>query len=383
MADFVLKLAPNILLGNYSLARIGEEIAALGSAFMFIVSPFDKNTPFVEKIISALEAKGFSLFIFDVPDRTPDSETLEQALALARGAHIHGVIGCGGYGVGSIARAVAGLYHEKSSVYDILEGEPVSAEALPFVAIPTGCGDPFVFADVCAVSDARNNGVTLVRLHSGICKLSVFDPNSYVNLAPNALKAMVFHGLSIAFEGYISTRSNFFSETILGKAIARLLSVLDPAEQRLSGTSAEEIIAQSACLTAIGIAASAPGLGSALVLSCGARHQVSGSLVAAILLPHIMQDTFTAKIGKIRSIARMLGVDQLAGEDHQAVALAAVDEIRRRLAQANLPTRLKDLDLTIESLVPVAENAPKFSFMNYVPRPVASYDIFEILKQAF
>ncbi len=383
MSDFVLKLAPNILLGNYSLARIGEEIASLGSAFMFVVSPFDKNTPFVEKIISTLEAKGFSLFIFDVPNKTPSSEVLEQALTLARGAYIHGVIGCGGYGVGALARAVAGMYNETQSVYDLLEGLPLSSEALPFIAVPTGCDDPFVFSDVSAIADARNNNVNLVQLQKGICKLSIFDPNTYANLAPNALKAMVFHGLSIAFEGYISTQANFFSETILGKAISRLLAVLNPAEQRLSGTNPEEIIAQSACLIAIGISASKPGLGTALVLSCGSRYQASGSLIAAVMLPHIIQDSYTARIDKVRAIARMLEVERLSEDDPHAVAQATIEEIRRRLSQANLPTRLKDLDLTIESLVPAAENAAQFSFMSYVPKPVAAPDIFEILKQAF
>jgi alcohol dehydrogenase, iron-dependent len=79
----------------------------------------------------------------------------------------------------------------------------------------------------------------------------------------------------------------------------------------------------------------------------------------------------------------MLGETMLEGGDAAEVAKRGVEEIRRRLAEANLPIRLKDIDLTIESLVPVAEDAARLSFMNYTPRPLANYDIFEIIKQAF
>ena len=69
--------------------------------------------------------------------------------------------------------------------------------------------------------------------------------------------------------------------------------------------------------------------------------------------------------------------------DPLAVAKTAIEEIRRRLAQANLPTRLKDIGLSIEQLVAISEDAVSLSFMNYIPKPMRSDDVFELLKQAY
>ena len=78
----------------------------------------------------------------------------------------------------------------------------------------------------------------------------------------------------------------------------------------------------------------------------------------------------------------MLGVET-QGSDPLAVSQAAIEEIRRRLAQANLPTRLKDINLTMEQLIAVSEDAVSLSFMNYIPKPMRSDDVFELLKQAY
>lgn len=78
----------------------------------------------------------------------------------------------------------------------------------------------------------------------------------------------------------------------------------------------------------------------------------------------------------------MLNVDT-RGVDPLYVAKSAIEEIRRRLAQANLPTRLKDIGLSIEQLVAISEDAVSLSFMNYIPKPMRSDDVFELLKQAY
>ena len=59
------------------------------------------------------------------------------------------------------------------------------------------------------------------------------------------------------------------------------------------------------------------------------------------------------------------------------------DDIRRRLALAGLPTRLKDLGLSIDQLVPAAEDAAALDLMNYIPRAMSSDDLFDLIKQAY
>ncbi len=383
MSDFVFKLSPNIISGNYSLARIGEEAVKYGSNFMFIVDPFFENMSIIEKIKTILAEKNISLFIFNGFGKSSDSDVVERALSLAKGAHIHGVIACGDMVACAIGRAIAALYNEEGSIYNYIEGEPITANPLPFIQIPTACHDPFLFGSTTHIVDARNRNTVLLKIPEDICKLVVFDSNAYASLTESALTAMIFAGLGTAFEAYTSKKANFFSETVLGKAVETFVISLDPNHKKLIGLPREELVAQATCLSAIGIASSAPGLGTAISISAGGRYRISSSIIATVLLPHIVKDAISSSLTKTLAIARMLGESMPEGGDAVETSERGIEEIRRRLTGANLPIRLKDIDLSIESLVPVSEDAAKLYFMNYNPRPMSNHDIFEIIKQAF
>lgn len=383
MANFEFKLTPHVVLGNYSLARLGEQVAPFGSKFILVTEPVLKDIGLVEKLKKTLDSKNISVLIFDGIGQSPDSDIVERALTLARGAQIDGVIAFGGMTPCAIARAVAAFYKSKKSIYDYVEGLQADVEPLPLIQIPATCRDPFLFMKTSPIVDARSRAVRLLKLPEDFCKLVVFDSNTYAGIAPNTLTSMVFAGMGTAFEGYISTKSSFLSETILEKAIDLFLMTVNPKKEKLIASSKEELLAQAACLTSLGLAFSSPGVGTAISLTCGGRYKISNSLISTILLPHIMTDAIRSNLEKVVKVANMLDIDLTAGTDQIAIAQAGIMEIRRQLSTANLPTRMKDIDLTIESLVPVSEDASALSFMSYIPRPMSGSDVFELIKEAY
>lgn len=382
MADFVFRISPNVILGPYTMARLGQIASAWGTNYMLIADPILKEFNLIEKAVAALEEKGISVFVFDDIPSAATSSTLEQALALARGAHVHGVISFGGTKTASLGRAIAALYYETHDLYDYLGGAQPYSGALPFIEVPSTCRDAFVFMDRTPVIDARNRQLRLIKTQPGVCKAVVIDPNLYMHMSPNTAVSMVFHAITLAVEGYVSTKSNFFSETILGKSIEMLLLALDPEQSKLVGTPSEMLIAQGGCMASMGVAVSSPGVATAISLACNARYKTSTSLVCSVLLPYIMEDAARAKLDRIATIGKMLGVSS-AGLDTNEIARAAIDDIRRRLALAGLPTRLKDLGLSIDQLVPAAEDAAALDLMNYIPRAMSSDDLFDLIKQAY
>lgn len=382
MADFVFRISPNVILGPYTLARLGTIASSWGTNYMLVADPILKEFNLIEKAVSALEEKGISVFVFDDIPAAATSSTLEQALSLARGAHVHGVISFGGTKTASLGRAIASLYNENHDVYEYLSGAQPYSGALPFIEVPSTCRDAFVFMDRTPLIDARNRQLRLMKTQAGVCKAVVVDPNLYMHMSPNTAVSMVFHAITLAVEGYVSTKSNFFSETILGKAIEMLLLALDPEQSKLVGTPSEMLIAQGGIMASMGVAISSPGVATAISLACNARYKTSTSLVCSVLLPYIMEDAARAKIDRIATIGKMLGVSS-SGQAASDIARAAVDDIRRRLALAGLPTRLKDLGLSIDQLVPAAEDAAALDLMNYIPRAMSSDDLFDLIKQAY
>ncbi|MBR4012128.1 MAG: iron-containing alcohol dehydrogenase, partial [Spirochaetaceae bacterium] len=59
------------------------------------------------------------------------------------------------------------------------------------------------------------------------------------------------------------------------------------------------------------------------------------------------------------------------------------ENIRNRLASANLPTRLKDLSVSIEQLSLAAEDAGNLDLINSMPRSMTADDLFDLIKQAY
>ena len=299
MSNFTFKLASNIILGNYSIAKIGSEAIRFGKKFLFVVDPLLHETGVAKKIIAALEDRGISVLVFDSVRRSADSDIIENALNLARGVFIDAVIVFGGMGPVAVGRAVASLYNETGSIYDFIEGKPCTAEPLPFIEVPATCREPFTFTLFSPIVDVRSRKIHLLKIRNDLCKLCVFDTACYSNLAPNATIATILQGVGIAFEGYTSSKTNFLSETILGKAIDRFLLSLDPKQGHQSGASREMVIAEAACLTAIGISFSSPGIGSAVALACAGRYNISSSVVGTILLPHILTNAITSNLDKL------------------------------------------------------------------------------------
>lgn len=382
MADFVFRVAPNILLGTYTLTRLAQFASTWGSNYMLIIDPVLKEYDVISKIQANLAEKQIQNFIFDEIPTAATSETLTQALQLARGAHIHGVIAVGGTKALSLGRAVASLYNETNNIYDYIEGAQPFSAALPFIQVPSMLRDTFMFADRAPVIDARNRSIKLMKTQNGICKACIIDPTLFLTLTQNQTDSMLLHTLSLAIEGYISTKASFFSDTLLEKAIQLLHYALDGANSIAMQTPKDILIAQGGCMASLGVGTSFPGVTSAIALTVHARYKISQSLVSAILLPYVIEEFLNSRIDRFANIARIMELSTDVTSPAVAVQ-SLIENIRSRIAIANLPARLKDLGLTIEQLVPAAQDASQLEIMNYVPQALTADDLFNLIKKAY
>ncbi|MEE0999850.1 MAG: iron-containing alcohol dehydrogenase [Treponemataceae bacterium] len=382
MADFVFKISPNIILGSYSASRIGQFVQEWGTKFMVLLDPILHESGISAKIKQSLTDRNVDFFIFDEIPNAPDSKVVSQALKLAKEAHIHGIIAVGGPKTCSIGRVVASLYYEVLDLYTFLDGSTPTAGTLPLICVPTTMRDIFLFSDSTPLIDARSRQLKILKLQNNITKLSIFDPNLSVSLTDNQVSSVSLETLCMAVESYISQKSNFFSDTIAEKAMELIISSLDGAPTLSSATSPELFFAQGGCMTSISASATFPGAATLLALTINARFKVSHSVVASILFPYIIEDAAKYKTEKLAKVARILRVATESSSDDVAVS-ALAENIRKRLAMANLPTRLKDLSVSIEQLAIAAEDAGALDLINYMPRSMTADDLFDLIKQAY
>ena len=74
MASFTFRLSSNIILGSYSIAKIGAEAVQFGKKFLFVVDPLLHETDIAKKIIDTLEDRGISVLVFDGIKRSAYSD---------------------------------------------------------------------------------------------------------------------------------------------------------------------------------------------------------------------------------------------------------------------------------------------------------------------
>ncbi len=382
MSDFSFKVSPNILLGSYSTSRVGQHVINWGTRFIVIIDPVLREAGITEKVLKALDDKKVNYFLFDQLSDGSDSEVLMRAIHLARESHVHGVIAVGGGKPISIARSLCAFYNETKDIYDFLDGENPSSTPLPLICIPTTIRDAFIFTDKIPLVDARSSTLKLIKSQSGICKLVLFDPNLTSTLTANQSDSMALETLCLATETYLSQKENFFSDMISEKSVELLAYALDGSQSLTITTPKEELLSQGGCMASLAAATSSVGIASLLAMCINARYKVSRAIVTTILFPYMLEECAKFKAARIAEIARHFGI-QREGATSEEIVQEFIENIRQRIAKANLPARLKDLSLSIEQLALAAEDAGQLDIVNTLPRSMTSDDLFALIKTAF
>lgn len=381
MADFVFRVSPNVIIASYSASRLGQFSQEFGKRFMLVMDPVLRAVGAADKIIKPLSDHGLDYFIFDELEETADTKTADAALKLARASQIQGVISAGGGKTAGIARAVAALFYGKGDIYSFIDGqEDTPKTTLPFISLCTTCRDPYIFTDRVPLADSRSNKLRFLKVPNGLCKAAVFDPNLFVTLTENQIQSMSLESLCLAAESYLSQKANFFSDMLAEKSAQLIHLALDGSESLSVSTQKEELLAQGGAMASIAASASSFGPAGILALAINARFKISRSLVTSILFPYVIEDCAKFKSEKTARFAKSFGI---AEQEDAATAGALAENIRQRMAKANLPTRLKDLSISIEQLALAAEDAGNSEYINSLPRSMTSDNLFELIKAAF
>ena len=382
MSDFIFRINPNIVLGPYTISRLGPQVHEWGTRYMVIMDPYLNEAKLAEQIMQTLIDRKIESFVFAELTEGPTSKTIERARALAKEGHVHGIIAIGGEKAIQVGRAVAAFYNEIHDFYNFIDGALPNTAPLPCICIPTTYRSPYTFTPDIPIIDSRNHQLKLLRVQNSVCKLVLIDPNLMLTLTDNQKATLSIEILGIAVEAYLSQKANFFSDMFVEKGLEILSYALDGSPSLDITTPEEVLLAQAGCMISMAAASSSLGLGSLLSASIYARYHKSKSLVSSILLPFALEDATKFKVARIEKLAHIMRAcdEEVKAED---AARALTEYVRQRIAKASLPTRLKDLDLSVEQLSLPVEDIKTVNLVNNLPRSMTTDDLFDFVKLAY
>lgn len=381
MPDISFHLDPKIIIGPETVNRLGGIASIYGNRVVLVTEQVLYENKIIDRAIQVLEDSHVETIVFDEVPSQATAEVAEQVAELARGGRCGAVIGLGGLKTQAISRLASMLKESGAYLFDLLDGQLPDWNCLPYIAVPTSGRDPFLFADRFIAVDPRDRSVKVVHTPEGLCVAAIIDSGVSELLSDKFAATVAFDGLCVAIESYCSTKANFLSDAILEQAIASYGHILDSFSDNrtfdlVGGAS------HAGFLAALGSALSAPGIGTALAYALNGRFPVAKSWCSTVLLPHIMERMLNSRPEKLAKIAELLG-EPVEGVPTAEAASLAVDGVRRRMGILSVPARLKDFNLVLDRLVPVAETARSLDFIAFSPRPITSEEAYDILKQAF
>ena len=382
MGDFAFRITPNIILGSYTLSRLPQQVMEWGTRFMIIADPVLSEFGTIQKITQSFTDRKIEHFVFSEISEGNTSQLAKRALALAKEAHVHGIIAIGGSKALNIGRIVAAFFNEIHDFNNFVDGALPTTSPIPCICVPTIFSTPFIFTNEIPIKDSRNNQLKLMKVQNNLCKLVLVDPNLMLTLTQNQKSTIAIEVMSMAIEAYLSQKANFFSDMFVEKGLELLAYALDGSPSLDITTPEEILLAQAGIMISLASASSSLGLSSLLAMTINSRYQINKSLVSSILLSYSLEDAANFKRMQVEKLSHIMRVVPKEVTGPEAVKIF-IDNIRQRIAKANLPTRLKDLQLGMEQLSLVAEDAGQIDIITKLPRSMSTDDIFDFIKNAY
>jgi alcohol dehydrogenase class IV len=316
--------------------------------------------------------------VFDQTPANPTEEAVERAVSIFKAASADGIIAVGGGSVIDLAKAVALMATHPGALPDyaaiVNGGERITGAVAPLIAVPStsGSGSEVGRAALIVTKDRRK--LAIISRHL-LPRCAVCDPALTISMPPMLTAGTGMDAIAHCIETLLSPRFNPPSEAIALDGLARAFFNIERAMR-----TPADIQARSEMM----MAALEGGL--CFQKGLGAVHALSHALGAlqapvlhhgtlnGILLPAVLRFNEAVCANKYARIRSALGLSR--GED----LAGAMTDLQQK---AGLPTRLRDLGVTRESLPKLAGQAMHDLSHATNPRTATVDDYLQLLVDSF
>lgn len=359
-SSFAVQWPGKLVFGPGRLAVLGDEAKTLGRRAFVATTRDLSGLGLTDRVRHLLEAAGVAITLYEDVQPDPTSVAVDGAATLARAAGCDLIIGLGGGSAIDLAKGVAVAATHPGPIWDYVtytgaNAKPVTAAALPVIAIPTTAGTGSEVTLGTVLDNPRGQGAGVRGQESANAGLGTTDrpmkaallsPHIYPRVAlvdpeltytmPPKVTAMTgFDALTHGMEAYLNAvRRNPASDLFALEAVRLVVHYLpqvlaDPADQ-----AARAQMAWAATLGGLSIALSNTTVAHAMGLPMGARLGTPHGLALSRLLPVVLAHSWQAQPARFAALAEAIGSARPGqGEAEKAQALAPwlkrfVEEIR-------------------------------------------------------
>ncbi|MCF1428116.1 MAG: L-threonine dehydrogenase [Shewanella sp.] len=359
-----------------------NDINSLGFKHALIVT----DNPLVKiglasELIEKLGASGITSTLFDGVQPNPTVGNVEAGLKLLKTNGCDFVISFGGGSPHDCAKGIALVATNGGSIKDY-EGVDQSAKPqMPLVAINTTAGTASEMTRFCIITDEeRHIKMAIVDKHTTPI-LSVNDPELMLKKPAGLTAATGMDALTHAIEAYVSIAANPITDACAIKAIELIHQHLEHAVKDGSNIDAREQMAYAQFLAGMAFNNASLGYVHAMAHQLGGMYDLPHGVCNALLLPYVQEYNAQVAAGRLKDVAKAMGVDVAQMSDEQG-AQAAIAAIKTLAASINIPASLTELGVKEADIPTLADNALKDACGLTNPKQATHEEICQIFKNA-
>lgn len=246
------------------------------------------------------------IFYYNRVEENPSINTIIKGGKFARECKAEIVIGFGGGSPLDASKAIAAFATNNKGFYELLNAEKLEHEPLPVICVPTTCGTGSEMNNYSIVTDTEKLDKLNFAKENTFPKYAVIDPVFLRSLDKKILYATAFDALSHCLEGFVSVRSNPFSDA---QAITGMEIILSTFASGANPAEDETLVnfLYGSTLGGVVILHTATTLMHALGYYLTNEKHIHHGTANAILLPYYLEMMRLKGCEKYSVIERLMG----------------------------------------------------------------------------
>lgn len=335
----------------------------------------------VEKLTSALDNANIAFTIFDGVQPNPTVGNVNDGLALLQENACDFVLSFGGGSPHDAAKGIALLATNGGCIRDYEGLNKSSKPQLPLVCVNTTAGTASEMTIFSIITDEdRHIKMALVDKHFTPI-MGVNDAELMVAMPQSLTAATGMDALTHAVEAYVSTAATPITDACAIQAITLISQNLKNAVDDGNNIDARDNMAYAEFLAGMAFNNASLGYVHAMAHQLGGFYDLPHGVCNAILLPHV--EKFNAKVcaGRLKNVAKAMGIEvsTMSDQDGAATALQAIKSLSKSV---NIPAGLKELGVKEEDIPTLASNAMKDACGVTNPIQPTHEEVMSIYKNA-
>ena len=343
----------------------------------------------LEKVLKILKDSGFNPVVYDRAVLNPTTESVDEAVKIARDNNVDFIIGLGGGSAVDTAKAIAVSAKTGRPILDYLYGEDHVAleikEALPVIAIDTTAGTGTATTMFFVVTNLKTNEKSGNGAPVTWAKYSLVDPELMVGIPKDVTAATGLDAFYHAFEAYVANNANPIADIFSIKAIELCKKYLPAAYDDGKNIEARENMALASVMAGYAINSSSTVLLHAIGHSVSGFTNIAHGLALSALSDAWIEFTYPSSPERINEVMKIFNVDLdgLTVGEAAKKAAKAMNDFKKRLG---VDITLKGTGLKDTQLIDVTDDT--FTVMQgcvdrQPGKPVTKKDVRQILNNAY